>query len=218
VSDWILPNLRYSLNGGIDSWDTGTTAASFGGTLERRLFADRLAVEGDATTWVPLGKDDFKVGFNALGARAQARTRSPRDWGYDIGAGATWVSDAAPFSIWSGAGEGRARPNLLRAHPLLDNGVIDARGGATFGRTLRYGNAEGQRWLSRPSLVRIGIAAFVDMAQATRRLATADGPVQTDIGGGLRFRIPGAQGMLRVDVAHGLRDGANAVTIGWMVK
>src|SRR5262249_3130444 len=71
VSDWILPNVRYSLNGGIDSWDTGRTAASFGGTLERRLFADRLALGGDATTWVPLAKGDSDGGFNALGISAQ---------------------------------------------------------------------------------------------------------------------------------------------------
>jgi hypothetical protein len=38
---------------------------------------------------------------------------------------------------------------------------------------------------------------------------------QFDIGAGLRVKLPGASGALRVDVAHGLRDGADALTLGW---
>ena len=95
--------------------------------------------------------------------------------------------------------------------------MIDA--GAAFGRTLDYVSVEGQRWLARPALLRLATAAFVDVAQASRRVTDAgDFPVQTDIGVGLRVRIPGAQGMLRIDAAHGLRDGANAVTMGWIVR
>ena len=30
--------------------------------------------------------------------------------------------------------------------------------------------------------------------------------------------IPGAAGVLRVDIAHGLRDGADALTIGWQYQ
>jgi hypothetical protein len=41
-------------------------------------------------------------------------------------------------------------------------------------------------------------------------------PVQVDAGFGLRIKIPGTPGMLRADVAHGIRDGANALTIGWL--
>jgi hypothetical protein len=36
-----------------------------------------------------------------------------------------------------------------------------------------------------------------------------------DVGGGLRVHVPGIERLLRIDVAHGLRDGANAVTVGW---
>jgi hypothetical protein len=39
--------------------------------------------------------------------------------------------------------------------------------------------------------------------------------LQIDLGGGLRIKIPGAEGVLRVDAAHGMRDGANALTVGW---
>jgi hypothetical protein len=59
------------------------------------------------------------------------------------------------------------------------------------------------------------MAGFVDIARASRREAGDMSPVHIDIGTGLRLRIPGLAGALRIDGAHGLRDGANALTLGW---
>jgi outer membrane translocation and assembly module TamA len=86
---------------------------------------------------------------------------------------------------------------------------------SVFGRTLTYANVEAQRWFDRPLLPRLGLAGFVDAARATRGVATSSSAIHVDVGGGLRIRIPGAEGVLRVDVAHGVRDGANALTVGW---
>jgi len=217
VSDWMRPHVRYAVSGGLDSWNGGTRAASAGGTLEQRLFEDRLGLQAGATMWEPLGGD--ARAFNSVAVRVHVGSRpSLGRWAYEFGVGASRASDEAPFFVWNGAGEGRARPILLRAHPLLEDGVIDAGAASTFGRTLRYANAEGQRWLARPAIVRIGFAAFVDVAEASRRAVPGDSPVQTDLGGGVRLRIGGAQGLLRIDVAHGLRDGANAASIGWVVR
>ena len=77
-------------------------------------------------------------------------------------------------------------------------------------------STEAQRWLDRPSLVRVGLAGFVDIARATRGAATVSGAMHVDVGGGLRIRIPGTEGVLRIDAAHGVRDGANALTVGWL--
>ena len=85
-----------------------------------------------------------------------------------------------------------------------------------FGRTLMSGSAEAQRWLERPSLVRLGVAGFADVARASRQESAGVTPVQVDVGAGLRIRIPGTPGVLRADLAHGLRDGANALTFGWL--
>jgi outer membrane translocation and assembly module TamA len=74
---------------------------------------------------------------------------------------------------------------------------------------------EAQRWFDKPSLVRIAAAGFVDTARASRRAAPGSDGAQVDAGAGLRFKVPGAGGVLRVDIAHGLRDGADALTIGW---
>jgi hypothetical protein len=38
-----------------------------------------------------------------------------------------------------------------------------------------------------------------------------------DAGAGVRFRLPSRGETLRIDYAHGLRDGANAVSVGWQV-
>jgi predicted double-glycine peptidase len=216
VSDWIGPRLRYAIRSGVDAWTSARKAALVGASLEQRLLDDRLAIGGDATTWVPIGSDDRNYGFSALAVHARMRTLAPRTWAYDVTAGAVRVGESAPLAEWGGAGEGRARANLLRAHPLLDGGALDVSGNSQFGRTLRYASAEGQRWVGGLPLVRIALAAFVDVAQASRRVIATDGVTQTDVGAGARLRVPGAQGLLRIDVAHGLRDGATALTIGWM--
>jgi len=63
--------------------------------------------------------------------------------------------------------------------------------------------------------VRLGIAGFADLARASRQADFGRTPVFVDVGAGLRVRIPGTPGVLRADVAHGLRDGANAFSVGW---
>lgn len=63
--------------------------------------------------------------------------------------------------------------------------------------------------------MRLGWATFADAARATDRVDGAPPSAQVDVGVGLRVRVPGAGGVVRVDVATGLRDGARAVTVGW---
>jgi outer membrane translocation and assembly module TamA len=102
------------------------------------------------------------------------------------------------------------RSTLLRAHPLLDGGVIS---GGAFGRRLVSGGVEWRRW-SRPGtwLVQFAPAAFVDVARATRGFGASDTRTQVDAGIGVRLTAGGA-GVLRVDLAHGLRDGRTALSI-----
>ncbi len=212
VADWMTGNVRYALAVAADVWDGGRRATSAGGSLERRWFEDRLAVSGDATSWMPI---DGGRAFAAAGARVVARSASnARSWAYEGRIGMDRVSDAAPLALWPGAGEGRARPTLLRAHPLLNDGVIDLNEGAAFGRSTQYASGEAQRWVDWPKSPRMALAAFVDVARAARR---ADGVATSylDIGTGLRIRLPGVGKALRLDVAHGMRDGANAVTMGF---
>jgi hypothetical protein len=229
VSDWLSGNLRYSLSAGLDSWNgagaelapaadhaslTNRKAAFAGGAVDRRVAKDRVSLSAHASRWLAIAGGG---GFNSAGARALARSSNEtRGWVFLGTGGAEHVSDEAPFGLWPGAGDGRARPPFVRAHPLLDDGVIAVAGSSVIGRTLAYGSGEAQRWLERPSLLRLAPAGFIDLARASRRAAAGGESAQVDIGAGVRVKIPGAAGVLRVDVARGLRDGATAVTFGWM--
>jgi outer membrane translocation and assembly module TamA len=90
--------------------------------------------------------------------------------------------------------------------------------GPVFGRHLYALNGEIQRWLGRPTLVRLAGAAFVDVAGAAHRLPGTRGRAwHVDAGVGLRIRMPVGGSTLRVDYARGLRDGVDAVTVGWQL-
>ena len=213
VSDWLTGRVRYGLSAGFDSWNAGRKAASIGGSLERHMLADRLSLSAEASQWVPVAGP----AFHTIAARAAARTSTgTQGWVYHGEIGAERAADAAPFGLWPGAGDGHARAPLLRAHPLLDDGVVDLTRPAVIGRTLAYGSAEALGWLERPSLLRVGLAGFVDAALASRRVAPGREPLQIDFGAGLRVKLIGAAGVVRVDIAHGIRDGANALTFGWL--
>jgi hypothetical protein len=55
---------------------------------------------------------------------------------------------------------------------------------------------------------------FVDTARAYRGLGAVTQPWHTDVGAGLRLAVPGS-GVFRIDFAHGLRDGRDALSLGW---
>jgi hypothetical protein len=215
VSDWITSRWRYAFDGGFEAWNGQRKTVSFGGSLERRFAGDKVSLITDATTWLPVAGGYAPFHAIALGVLAQSPMRN-RNWAYTAGVGAERVSDAAPLGLWPGAGEGRARKALLRAHPLLDGGIVDATTAAMFGRTLAHANAEVQRWLPQAGAIRIGVAGFADGAAAARRGSGASAIARVDAGGGLRIKLPVTDRILRIDVAHGLADRANAVTIGWI--
>jgi hypothetical protein len=211
VTDWRSSSMRYGVSAGFDEWNGERRTASAGALLEKRSPDDRLSIAADAAAFTPLSSGPS---FQSAAIRADARTSATAaGWVLSAGAGASAVTDAAPLALWPGAGEGHARPALLRAHPLLEEGAI---AGPAFGRTLVHASAELQRWLERTSPIHVAIAGFVDTARATRRLAqTVGAATQADVGVGVRVKIPGSGGTLRADVGRGLRDGATAFTVGW---
>jgi hypothetical protein len=211
VGDWLTGELRYRIAAGFDAWDGARRTASLSADIERRFAGDRFGIGGEGAAFAAVsGGSGFQSG--AVHFDVRLATDASR-WVVAATSGADVVSSTAPFALWPGAGDGHARAVLLRAHPLLDDGAID---GPVFGRTLTYANGEVQRWIDRGSPVRYGIAAFADVARASERPAGAIGqPWQLDAGVGLRVRVPGTPGTLRADYAHGIRDGANAFTVGW---
>ena len=214
VSDWLAHGVRYAVSTGVDAWSGDRKAASIGAALEHVALGDRLSVSMNATQWAPLTGE---APFRSLGARVSAQSAAePQAWVTRGSIGVERVSDDAPLALWPGAGEGQVRAPLLRAHPLLSDGVVDLTSASAFGRTLAFANAEVQRWFEHPTIARLGVAVFTDLARASRQAADGCTPVYVDAGAGLRIKIPGTPGVLRADLARGLRDGASALTFGWL--
>ncbi len=212
---WLTPQLRVAVSAGVDSWRRDDADAfrslHLTAALERRFLRDRLTARVAAGRWVSLGAAAFATFDADVSVRSSGDSRPVV---VVARGGVSLASAAAPLALWSGAGEGRSRAPLLRAHALMHDGRID---GPAFGRTLASGTLELQHWLRRPSLVRIGGAVFADAAAVGQRPAfTAPGrPLLVDAGAGLRVRVPGRSGAFRLDFVRGLRDSARALMIRW---
>jgi hypothetical protein len=99
---------------------------------------------------------------------------------------------------------------LLRAHPVLEDGALRVE---RLGRRAEGLSIELQRWRA-VGPVRVATAAFTDVLRTAQRLKGGS-LTDADVGMGLRISLPSGAGLLRADVAHGLRDGANAVSLAW---
>lgn len=224
LSDWIRPDLRYTVRGTVDSWqDDGITArgrtVGTGLALERHFGADRWIVSAEGRVWWPADANPAPLAvasrrFQSIDLQTAARsTTTDRGFVTLTTLGTRAVSAAAPRLLWPGAGDVDARSPMLRAHPLTRDGVIDS---PAFGRRLVFASIEQRRWFNRSPILRVAVAGFIDAARAWQ---PADGDrrrrLVVDAGVGLRVRVPGHDDVLRVDYGHGLRDGAHVVSIGW---
>ena len=205
---WIASPLKVGGGLSIEEWQRGPRMAAASARLEIHAADDRLVAHGGASIFA-----GNSAPFQTLDASTRWRSRvAPigRVWSAD--AGLSLVTRDAPASLWPGAGTGRARPVLLRAHPLLSDGIIT---GEVFGRRLMFANGEVDQWM-RPSKwpLQIAPAAFVDLARASRGFTKNGSRMGLDAGCGLRIALPAA-GTFRIDFAHGLRDGRSALSAAW---
>jgi hypothetical protein len=208
-TNWMTPRLRVSLGGGFAQWARLGRAALLQAGAEFRPVSDRVSLDLSTTSAVgtmrPFAavsasvrwRDDFGA-FHLLGTHTAAR-----------------ASHDAPLDQWPGAGSGIARPLLLRAHPLVDDGRV---AGAAFGRTLAHSSVELERDIARKGFAVLGVATFADVARAWNRPDGSGSPVHVDVGAGVRLRLGPGQPAIRIDVAHGLRDGDTALSAGWQVR
>jgi peptidase C39-like protein len=205
VSEWLTGSTR--VHGGVsfDRWASGFTTSASGG-VDRSFDSER----GIATIESTVAFGAFQTAsLTVKGEWQSAMERSGLLW--HVRAGLTTAGTSAPFALWPGAGVGQGRDSLLRAHPLLRDGII--RG--VFGRRLLHAGSEWRYWRGTVfRTLRVAPAAFVDVARAYEVPNFGDDRLHVDAGFGLRVAMPGA-GVLRVDLAHGLRDGQNALSVGW---
>lgn len=210
TADWLGPDFRYELSAGLDSWNDTRHTGSARAALERRLFGDRLALEASGEFFSPIA-DGPRFSSASVGGAFRS-TRGYAGLVHTMRGGFDAASTHAPLALWPGAGDGMARPHLLRAHPLLVDDIIS---GPAFGRNLLYLTVESTRWLAGPRLVRLGLAAFADAAEASHRLDGETSLMHVDAGAGVRLRLPGASNrMVRADYAVGVRDGQQRFSVG----
>ena len=126
-------------------------------------------------------------------------------------------TQSSPASIWPGADTGHARDVLLRAHPAARRRNHQRR---RLRPAPRVRQRRGPAWriAATKCPVRLAPAAFVDIARASRGLGDNDPIARRSM------RVPACGcrcsgiGVLRIDVAHGLRDGRTAFSVGWMSR
>ena len=171
----------------------------------------RLAVRGEVSrAWSTSGFAPYATGsvLARWNSHSSSELRTVRLQGR---MGVATASSSAPLLLWPAAGTGAGGAYLLRAHPLLDEGVITGKG---LARELTHGGFEIQLWPWAAGFFSLGIAVFLDVAQPGLPFASAAAPLQADIGAGLRAQLPMQSECLRLDVARGTRDGQMAVSIG----
>jgi len=212
VSNWTLAGIRWEGSVGFDRFaaantDSDVRAASASGSLRYGFLGDRAFTEVRASLWVG------QVESWTLAIASEWRSRARNEGTVVVARAADSVAASdAPLALWPGAGTGQGRDGLLRAHPLINDGVIRD---AVFGRHVINGGLEWRRWMQparKP--VRLGPAVFMDVGRGFRGLDSSSERWQSDVGAGFRLAIPGS-GALRVDIAHGLCDGRNALSMGW---
>jgi hypothetical protein len=203
---WIAPTLRVGLRGGLDRWtspDRGTYGTA-GGFLFFASRGDRARVQLDGDIWAGQHRS-----FATTAATVQFQSSSVHvGHVWVAGGGVAFAADGTPLGAWFGGDTGHARTELLRAHPVLaDDGLRVER----LGRSLLHASAEAQQWWT-PSIFHVGAAAFVDAARTGRRL-DGNAVSDVDVGIGARFAAPLLPGVVRLDVAKGLRDGATTWSV-----
>jgi hypothetical protein len=210
LADWATDSVRWEAGAALDRW-AQDSHLSVGAGLDQRLADDRVSCGVDTSAWSPVGSGGPVVRSGVSSDWRSTREGSRPSWLVLTGLEAT--GGAAPLDLWPGAGTGHARTPLLRAHPLLDAGVLN---GPVFGRRLAHGTVEYQHPLKAAQTGAIRLAAFADTARAWRRVIDDESPSwHADVGAGLRVALPGHGGTARLDLARGLRDRRVVFSAGW---
>lgn len=200
---WTTDRMRLSATGALDRWRERGAYGAVGAGLTVASRSDRVTVQADGRQW--LGRESFTSGQ----LLATLRSSSQRSGTVAVIRGAlAGVSIGAPSDLWTAGDTGNARPILLRAHPIVDDGRLRSE---RLGRFTSTVSVEAQRWRQVGPL---GMAAalFVDTVHTAARFS-GDPLTDVDAGAGLRISPPGMPGMLRVDFAKGLRDGSTAFSL-----
>jgi hypothetical protein len=221
-ADWIAPDVRLEVGSSFDRWSGRGAHLGLETNCAVLLADDRLGLDTQVGRWASLAHG---APFGEARVEARWGPRPLADRGWRARVGGYHATAQAPLALWPGAGTGSGREALLRAHPLLADGIV---AGRAFGRTLVDLGLEREAWVRTLGPVRLGWSAFVDAARAWDTLPAAPGAPSTgatgatpwlvDGGASLRIAGPGGRGGFRLTAAHGIVDGRSALSIAWEAK
>jgi hypothetical protein len=206
LAHWWAADTRAVVTVAADAWRGRGSYSSLSGDVDQRLLGDRVAVGARAAGWW----SGASAPFYAASARWSIRTRTtPERSRVCVDGSYAFANARAPLSLWSGAGTGPARAVLLRAHPLVRDGMIE---GEAFGRELLSGSVQAERPIATLGPSTLRMAVFVDAAKV---LAPRRGATLVDIGAGIRLQPPGWKSAFRVDIATPWGRARPHVSAGW---
>jgi hypothetical protein len=120
-------------------------------------------------------------------------------------------TEGMPLDAMFAPGAGSEAEYPLRGHDQKDNGVL---GLSPIGRSMALLNIEWRRRVWARPIAQVGVVAFTDVIQITRRAAGEDGTL-ADVGIGLRIGWAGSR-VVRMDFGWSLSgDGRRAFSAGF---
>ena len=158
LSDWLTGWLRWEGGAAIDRIESATYL-SLNGNLNVRLFDDHMAAILGGSWYT--GSTQTATGNLVVAVRST--TRDDRFVLLGRG-GVAAAGDTAPLSLWPTAGSGYDQLAPLRAHPLVQSGIVASE---VFGRQMAFVSAEGTYPVpTRMGPTFLGVVGFVDVARA----------------------------------------------------
>jgi hypothetical protein len=210
ISDWLTSWLRWEGGPAVDHVGS-TTYVALEGNLNARALGDRLALILTGGQWYAADAADS---FNS--AEFVATFRSTPEVGrplFTTLAGVASASATAPLAVWPAASSGKGRGILLRAHPLQQSGIVFSE---VFGKRMWFMSSEYEQPVQTP-FGGVGIAGFVDLAQAMSTLDSVESRLHVDVGAGVRVTTTRSGNKVRLDLGYGLRDGRVRLSAGYVV-
>jgi hypothetical protein len=208
LADWFAADTHVTWTLAGDEWQGRGSYGSLSMEVDQRFLRDHVSLGGSAAGWWRGGAGAFYAASARLAARSRAAGDGPAariDASYEV------ASARAPFAVWAGAGTGSGRAALLRAHPLLHDGVLD---GAAFGRALWRASGEADAPIGRVGPIVLRGAAFADSAVVSAPSRRSF----VDVGAGIRLRPPGGHGTLRIDLATPAARLGPCLSVGWQSR
>jgi hypothetical protein len=213
LSDWASGWINWQVGGALDRFnDAGYVSAD--ASVLARAPGDRFALRASAGTWQPTSDGRrFATGGLRASMRSTPDVRRPM-----LSAVVEYqrVGEAAPLAVWpsAGTGTGTERASVLRGHQLVEDGIVK---GDVLGRQLVNASIEYSQPVGSTRGASFSVATFVDAARATLpRAGFTAPPTYVDAGVGLRIRLPGSLGGVRIDVGHRLGNGRTIFSAGWL--